>query len=81
MNKPFVHLFPSDALKIVFVRMDDEEVEFIKELIDVKHGELRVDGFQDGELEMILEFLCTSYWHDVQLILSEALLGVLAKQV
>ena len=58
-----VQLCQGDALKIVFASIVDEEeyrVEFIKDLIDVKHGELRVDGFQDGELEMILEVLCTS---------------------
>ena len=32
---------------------------FIKEIIDVRHGELEVDGFEEAEVQEILNYLCT----------------------
>ena len=41
--------------------MVNKIVDFIKELLDVRHGNLEVDGFSDDELEMLLDYLCVSY--------------------
>ena len=63
LNKSVKDLSPSDAGNIVFAKVDDEnqyKIDFIKEIIDVKHGNLEVDGFSQDELEELLEFLCTS---------------------
>ena len=63
LNKPIGNLSPHDAASIEFARVADEEkfrINFIKELIDVKHGDLEVAGFLDDELEEIVEYLCTS---------------------
>ena len=63
LNKPADQLSPTDASKIVFSKVEDENkyrVNFINELIDVKHGKLEVADFQDSELEEIMEFLCSS---------------------
>ena len=35
-------------------------VEFIKELIDVRNNQLEVAGFDEEELEAILQHLCVS---------------------
>ena len=40
---------------------DKYKVNFINELIDVKHGKLEVDNFEDSELEEIMKFLCSSW--------------------
>ena len=37
-------------------------VEGIEELIDVKFGQLNVDGFSDDEFNEILHYACTSWW-------------------
>ena len=52
LNKLISDLSPHDAANIEFAR--------VKELIDVQHGNLEVEGFPDDELEQIVEFLCTS---------------------
>ena len=39
---------------------DAFKIGFIKELIDVKHGKLEVNGFTNDELDQIVDFLCTS---------------------
>jgi hypothetical protein len=61
LNKPISDLSPHDAANIEFARVADEDkvrINFIKELIDVKHGNLEVEGFLDDELEPIVEYLC-----------------------
>ena len=63
LNKSPGDLSPSDAPNIEFERVADEDaykINFIKELIDVKHGKLEVNGFSNDELEQIMDFLCTS---------------------
>ena len=63
LNKHISDLSPHDAANIEFARVADEDkfrINFIKELIDVKHGKLEVEGFLDDELDQIVEFLCTS---------------------
>ena len=63
LNKHPWDLSPSDASRIEFEKVADEDIykiNFIKELIDVKHGKLEVEGFLDDELDQIVEFLCTS---------------------
>ena len=34
-------------------------VDFIKEVVDLKYGDLEVQGFTREELETIQEYLCT----------------------
>ena len=34
--------------------------KFIKEIIDVKHGDLEVEGIDDDELGQILNYICTA---------------------
>jgi hypothetical protein len=41
-------------------RNDEYRVGFIKEIIDVKNNQLEVKGFNDDELEEILQHLCVS---------------------
>ena len=56
-------LSPSDASKVVYEAIDVSDVyrvDFIKEIIDVKHGILEVDGFNVEEMDLILQHLCTS---------------------
>ena len=63
LNKPAHQLSPCDASDIVLAKVDDEQkyrVDFIKELLDIRHGNLEVDGFSHDELEMLLEYLCVS---------------------
>jgi hypothetical protein len=55
-------LQPSDV-KVKYRNPPENEkyrVGFIKELIDVKNNQLDVDGFDDEELEAILQHLCVS---------------------
>ena len=43
------------------VPLDEEyRIAFIKELIEVRHDAVEVDGFTDEELEEILSYLCVS---------------------
>ena len=63
LNKPAGELSPCDASLIEFAKISDENkyrVNFIEELLNVKHGRLEVDGFLDSELQQIVDFLCTS---------------------
>ena len=63
LNKPAHQLSPCDASDIFLAKIDDEQkyrVDFIKELLDIRHGNLEVDGFSHDELEMLLEYLCVS---------------------
>ena len=63
LKKPISELSPADANLVEYAPVEDAnsfKIDFIKELIEVKHGELNVDGFEKSELEMIMEFLCTS---------------------
>jgi len=53
----------SDAKAIKFEVMKDEEnyrISFIKEIIDLMHSNISVDGFTKDELLSILHHLCTS---------------------
>ena len=55
-------LQPSDV-KAKYRNLPENEkyrVGFIKELIDVKINQLEVTGFDDEELEAILQHLCVS---------------------
>jgi hypothetical protein len=58
LNKPISDLSPHDAARVA--DEDKFRINIIKELIDVKHGKLEVEGFLDDELDQIVEFLCTS---------------------
>ena len=63
LKKPISELSPVDANLVDYVQVEDENsfrIDFIKELIEVKHGVLNVEGFESNELEVIMEFLCTS---------------------
>ena len=63
LGKPASELTPSDASNIELAVIEEENkyrVDFIKEIIDVKHGNLEVDGFTNEELDSIVDFLCTS---------------------
>ena len=56
------YLKPSDV-KVKYRNPPENEkyrVEFIKELIDVKNNQLEVIGFDDEELEAILQHLSVS---------------------
>ena len=35
-------------------------INFLKELVETKHGDLEVVGMEPKELEQILEYICTS---------------------
>ena len=39
---------------------EEWRIKFIKELIDLRHGDLQVTGMNVDELKEILEYLCTS---------------------
>ena len=55
-------LKPNDV-KVKYRNLPENEkyrVGFIKELIDVKNNQLEVIGFDDEELEAILQHLCVS---------------------
>ena len=63
LNKPPGDLSLSDAFCIEFDKVAVEHLNrtnFIKELIEVKHGNLDVNIFFNDELEQIVDFLCTS---------------------
>ena len=52
-----------DIDDIVYEEISSDDlwrVEVIKELTDVKFGQLNVDGFTDDELKEILNYACTS---------------------
>ena len=63
LNKRVEDLSPSDANAIEYhpIRIEDRyRVDLTWELLNVKHGNLEVDGFSEDELEMILHHICTS---------------------
>ena len=63
LSKPVQVLTPSDASKVVYARIEDSDafrVDFIREILDVQHGCLNLDGFNDDEYGLILKYLCTS---------------------
>ena len=43
---------------------DKWRIEMIKELTDIKFGQLELDGFSNEECEEILNFACVSQWMD-----------------
>ena len=55
-------LKPSDVKKKYRILPENEKyrVGFIKEIVDVKNNQLDVEGFDDEELEAILQHLCVS---------------------
>ena len=56
-------LCPEDYSLIRYAEIKEEQrwaVEMIKELIDVKWGEMKVDGFSSDELSYILDDICTN---------------------
>ena len=55
-------LHPIDARKIDYCSVDNENkwrIHFLKELIDLKHGDLTV-GLTTDEIDEIIEDICTS---------------------
>ena len=63
LGKPAMRLTPNDADLIIYEKADSSEeyrIEFVKEVIDVKAGILEVEGFDEVELSLILDYLCTS---------------------
>ena len=63
LKKPISELSTADANLVEYVQVEESnrfKIDFIKELIEIKFGELNVNGFDSKELEEILEFLCTS---------------------
>ena len=55
-------LVPSDARDINYFPVDDENrwrIDFLKELVDLKHGDLTV-GLNHDEIDEIIENICTS---------------------
>ena len=60
---PVLKLTRFDSKKIMYEEISNEEefrVGCIKELIDIKHGNLYVDGFSSEELTLMLYNLCAS---------------------
>ena len=39
---------------------DKWRIDFVKELVELRHGDLDVQGMDAADLELILEYLCTS---------------------
>ena len=63
VSKPVARLSPNDAEIVVYEEADDSvkyRVDYVKELIDIRSGILEVEGFNEEELNLILEFLCSS---------------------
>ena len=63
LGKPIMRLTPNDADLIIYEKADSNEeyrIEFVREVIDVKAGILEVEGFDEEELSLILDCLCTS---------------------
>ena len=55
-------LVPSDARDINYFPVDDENrwrIDFLKELVDLKHGDLNI-GLNHDEIYEIIEDICTS---------------------
>ena len=56
-------LVPSDAMTIKYHEVSEEQawrVGVAKELTDVKFGEMYVEGFSRKELNLILNYVCTT---------------------
>jgi hypothetical protein len=56
------NLKPSDVKKKYRILPENEKfrVGFIKEIVDVRNNQLEVEGFDDDEIEAILQHLCVS---------------------
>ena len=39
---------------------DEWKIGFVKELVEVKQGDLEVEGLEPAEVEEMLRFVCTS---------------------
>ena len=56
-------LTPSDSKSIRYHQIPEEEkwkVQYIKEIIEVRTGNMDIEGFSQYELDEIMEFMCTS---------------------
>ena len=56
-------MYPSEARDINYCPVDDENlwrIDFLKELVDLKHGDLNI-GLNHDEIYEIIEDICTSY--------------------
>ena len=47
------------SLNLAMLKLSTMRVAFVKEIAEVKHGELEVTGISIEELEQIQEYLCT----------------------
>ena len=56
------NLKPSDVKNKYRILPENEKyrVGFIKEIVDVRNNQLEVEGFDDDEIEAILQHLCVS---------------------
>ena len=62
-KRKFDEVTDADIDKIVYAEMKSENgwrVPLIKEITDMKFGQLIIDGFSSEECEEILQFACTS---------------------
>ena len=51
----------SDITRIVYMPVPDNEmwrIEMLKELIEVKWGDVVIDNFEEGEINEMIEELC-----------------------
>ena len=56
-------LAPNDVLSFIYKPMENNErwkIPIIKEIIEVKNGNLEVDNFSRNKLEEMLDYLCTA---------------------
>ena len=61
-NKSRVEELETSEVIVEYHEIEDSEkwrVDFIREVVEFKLGELKVDGFTAKELEEIQDFLCT----------------------
>ena len=56
-------LAPNDVLSFIYKPMENNErwkIPIIKEIIEIKNGNLEVDNFSRNKLEEMLDYLCTA---------------------
>ena len=56
-------LTPADAMNVPYHEPPEEELwrlGVLDELLEVQHGDLTVPGFNVKELNMMLDFICTT---------------------
>ena len=62
-NKNTIEDLLADNIDIDYHAVDPQEtwrIDFVKELVDVKHGDLEVEGITPDELGQILNYICTT---------------------